>query len=1063
MGNDQSANQSAKAIMDNLRFIKKVKDERFGEVTLMEDLQSHQLVVVKERNLTSADEFKREAADLTTKKNANNHPGLIRLIAVNSSSQDTFCATFHKITAIFELLDNDLEKEIATRRERDLPFREEELWRLIESVAGALIYLQSQNITHGDLRPFSIFISPEGEYKIANQSLLNAGFSNYVYMMMGNNSAIPYISPKLLSNLQRREVRPIHNPFKSDVFSLGMTVLAAGLLNANEGVYDWGRLAINEMVLRDYLMKFSSYYSEQLTNLICAMVEIDEERRPDFFGLESFIRGGANDMTRRRNSQPQNVGYHQQMRQAPRYGLSPQQQRPAQQNVSYGQNISPIVKQTYPQPQGHQVVSAFQRNPGETHYHGNYEQEQQQPRTQGYVRYQSGQKNVVAAPQQVYSHQGPSQFQPHVQVVHTQAQQHAQHIPQHTTQHVPHISHIQTAQTNQPVTSTTTTTTHYSHYPTQSQQIVTSPAPTYQRQVIQATQPQTTIQQPPPPQHIQNQYAPQAQQPTVQQVQQTPQYSVQQNTQKTYQPVSPMQISQQVMQQMPKQQVTQPVPQPIPQQVSQQTAQTQQSLAQISTRQSQMVSQQPQKPLQQNIVPQPVNPGQQVSNTIQPANPVQNANPAPQQAQAHPTQGQQIQGQKEEMVKINGEEVKKVTMPDGTVKYLKLVRVQQPVKQGGQAATSTQQTTTQPPGQGQANPTIAGRQSMIQTVPQVEAQNRQAVQANQGGMPLAPLDTNAAKTNPAALLDGKTPNARSFIVDPKQYQAAQGVQDAGQAQKVQKQVYRVGPDGTYQLMTNPDATTQENIPATISRIGQDQLAQTQVRGRASLAPINEANSNTTSISNGYSKPLGIPSSNISQNTALTTMLSNQAYNAQLAQIPVEPEQEAANYDQYGEEEGVVTENYNDGSVYIGEKSSGYRHGKGKFYYADGGMYDGDWKYGSMDGFGRLYYVSGKLAYEGEWREDKFCGKGIVFNELPVALNGPFRYENFDLLGDFWYKYEGEFVEDNKEGQGTLFLTNNEIFSGEFRNDAADGCGAFQRMDGTVVNGEWRSNKLVRQF
>jgi len=29
----------------------------------------------------------------------------------------------------------------------------------------------------------------------------------------------------------------------------------------------------------------------------------------------------------------------------------------------------------------------------------------------------------------------------------------------------------------------------------------------------------------------------------------------------------------------------------------------------------------------------------------------------------------------------------------------------------------------------------------------------------------------------------------------------------------------------------------------------------------------------------------------------------------------------------------------------------------------------------MEGFGTLYYASGGLAYMGEWKDDKFHGKG----------------------------------------------------------------------------------------
>ena len=119
---------------------------------------------------------------------------------------------------------------------------------------------------------------------------------------------------------------------------------------------------------------------------------------------------------------------------------------------------------------------------------------------------------------------------------------------------------------------------------------------------------------------------------------------------------------------------------------------------------------------------------------------------------------------------------------------------------------------------------------------------------------------------------------------------------------------------------------------------------------------------------------------------------------------------------------MVTEHYADGSIYEGEKNGSYRHGKGRFYYSDGGLYDGDWRTGSMDGYGTLYYAGGQIAYEGEWRDDKFHGSGVVYNELPEALSMPFDYSNFDNLCDYWTKYEGGFLDDNKEGErGALSL------------------------------------------
>lgn len=153
---------------------------------------------------------------------------------------------------------------------------------------------------------------------------------------------------------------------------------------------------------------------------------------------------------------------------------------------------------------------------------------------------------------------------------------------------------------------------------------------------------------------------------------------------------------------------------------------------------------------------------------------------------------------------------------------------------------------------------------------------------------------------------------------------------------------------------------------------------------------------------------------------------------------------------------LVYETYEDGSVYHGEKLNNLRDGKGKFYYSDGGMYDGDWRCGHIDGFGVLFYPNGCIAYQGEWRVDKFHGKGIVYNETPIYMN-EFNWRNFEELGEGWVKYEGDFVEDNKEGEGVLSLVNGEVFVGQFAGDCVQGRGAFYFKDGSRIEGIWVDN------
>ena len=76
----------------------------------------------------------------------------------------------------------------------------------------------------------------------------------------------------------------------------------------------------------------------------------------------------------------------------------------------------------------------------------------------------------------------------------------------------------------------------------------------------------------------------------------------------------------------------------------------------------------------------------------------------------------------------------------------------------------------------------------------------------------------------------------------------------------------------------------------------------------------------------------------------------------------------------------------------------------------------------MHGYGVLYYASGKPAYEGQWKGDKFNGRqidnnlrGVLYNEESEILFDSFDFTDFNQLHDYWLKYDGLFEEDSKNG------------------------------------------------
>ncbi|CAK92244.1 unnamed protein product (macronuclear) [Paramecium tetraurelia] len=151
-----------------------------------------------------------------------------------------------------------------------------------------------------------------------------------------------------------------------------------------------------------------------------------------------------------------------------------------------------------------------------------------------------------------------------------------------------------------------------------------------------------------------------------------------------------------------------------------------------------------------------------------------------------------------------------------------------------------------------------------------------------------------------------------------------------------------------------------------------------------------------------------------------------------------------------------TEQYQDGSSYVGEMYNQLRDGFGKYQFVEGGYYEGQWKQNKMHGYGTLFYGVGQKAYEGQFENDQFSGFGTLYNKEPTKLDTPFDCSNFDLIGNYWVKYVGNFQNELKDGQGALYLSNDECYKGEFYQDYVDGHGTF----GSII-GVWRKNQLIK--
>lgn len=273
----------------NYQFLRKIKDPRYGEISVLQDKFTKELVALRELLSKSTKDFERDMANLRMRYKIS-HPNIIKVLGYTSKSEENLCSSVHKILMIVEYLDNDLEKEIAVKKNQNNFYKEEQLWYLIENVVKALAILQKNDMVHEDIKPNSIFISKMGVYKITQHNIASNSIPAYHQRLTGMSDGRTYLSPSLLANLQKYELRPKHDPWKSDVFSLGMTVLHAATLNSCDRLYDWASNSIDYEELGERLASLRPRYSERLQDFVQTMLEVRESARPDFLALETKLQ-----------------------------------------------------------------------------------------------------------------------------------------------------------------------------------------------------------------------------------------------------------------------------------------------------------------------------------------------------------------------------------------------------------------------------------------------------------------------------------------------------------------------------------------------------------------------------------------------------------------------------------------------------------------------------------------------------------------------------------------------------------------------------------------------------
>jgi serine/threonine protein kinase len=187
---------------------------------------------------------------------------------------------------LMEKAERDMEQELKIRCNSLIFYTETDLINILTQLILVCSQLQKNNIAHRDIKPQNILIV-KGLYKLSDfgEAIVLKTKENIMQIIKGTEL---FMSPILFFGLKNKCEKVKHNAYKSDVFSLGLCILLAATLN-----YDsiCQIREVNDMnKIKDVIIYFLSLrYSINFISFLITMLEIDENKRPDFIQLENMI------------------------------------------------------------------------------------------------------------------------------------------------------------------------------------------------------------------------------------------------------------------------------------------------------------------------------------------------------------------------------------------------------------------------------------------------------------------------------------------------------------------------------------------------------------------------------------------------------------------------------------------------------------------------------------------------------------------------------------------------------------------------------------------------------
>lgn len=205
-------------------------------------------------------------------------------VCVSEIEKNIYC-----VSVLQQSYQLNLETHIQKLKESRCCYKEEELLNILQGCLSSLHYLHQNKVCHGYISPQSILIckyNDQGEIKIklsmpqVNDPLASSFNTNsdnkFLKDILKKNEL--YISPSLYSCHTKNSYNKQHDKCKSDIYSLGASLVYASTLSSKSLFLSRSR-ANSEDMKKIIMTNMKAKYSSQYIEILNGMLAIDEKSR----------------------------------------------------------------------------------------------------------------------------------------------------------------------------------------------------------------------------------------------------------------------------------------------------------------------------------------------------------------------------------------------------------------------------------------------------------------------------------------------------------------------------------------------------------------------------------------------------------------------------------------------------------------------------------------------------------------------------------------------------------------------------------------------------------------